>query len=37
MKKVVNSIDVEEYELNNVYNSEEDDRYYQVDSSIWYN
>lgn len=27
----------EDYELDNVYNSETDDLYAEVDSSIWYN
>ena len=36
MRTAKKAYDLESYELDNVYN-EDDDRYIRVDSSIWYN
>lgn len=36
MRTAKKAYDFESYELDNVYN-EDDDRYIRVDSSIWYN
>ena len=36
MRTAKNVYDFESYELDNVYN-EQDDRYVRVDSSVWYN